>query len=400
MNGQILFEQTTKLVDTCLREDAKTVIVHQGGSSSSKTYSILQALCILAYAQKKQVITVVGQDIPNLRKGSYRDIKGIISTSQTVQNAIEKINESDRIVYFKNGSLIEFTSFKDFQDAKNGKRDYLFANEANGISYEIFEELNVRTSKKTFIDFNPTARFWAHDKLQGLPNVLWVKSNFRHNPFINPNVRNKILGYEPTAVNVERGTADEYRWQVYGLGETGKLEGLVFPDFKLCYDFPEHDTDKRIFGLDFGFTNDPTALIEVVQYNGELYFREWIFQSGLTNSDIVEEMNRLNFNFNETVICDSAEPKSIEELKRLGVKAKGATKGKDSILFGIDLIKQYKINVHARSKNLIEEFNSYTWAKDKDGLPTNKPIDKYNHGLDSARYASTELLNYTELAFY
>jgi len=380
-------------------ESDKKLIVHSGGTSSGKTYSVLQWLLSVASHIPDRIITVAGQDIPNLKKGAYRDAQNILHSDDFLVSRLKFHNRSNREFQFVNGSVIEFNSYADFQDAKSGKRNYLFVNEANGVPYEVFEELNVRTTHKTIIDFNPTARFWAHDKFQGRDHIDWFNSTFRDNPFIQDSIRDKILSYEPTEKNIARGTANEYRWQVYGLGEVGRLEGLVFPDFQVTSEYPK-EYKWRVFGMDFGFTNDPTTLIEIRYAHGDLYWREHIYKTGLTNPEIASEIKRLEFH-REKIVADSAEPKSIEEIKRNGCHVIPAEKGKDSINQGIDAIKRYKCYIHSGSKNLIEEFSSYTWDKDRDGNPTNKPIDKFNHGIDAGRYAlSSKILKPTPTLFY
>jgi phage terminase large subunit len=376
--SNVLFPKTTQLVAINLEAKEKT-IVHQGGSSSGKTWSIIQSLFLLAIQDAGSVITVVGQDIPNLRKGSYRDAQNLIGATPGLKPYIADHNKSERIFTFKNGSVIEFNSYSDSQDAKNGKRDYLFVNEANGITYNIFAELYMRTSKKTYIDFNPTAEFWAHEKLKKA-GVLWVKSTFKHNPFIDPSIKEKILGYKET---------DPYRWQVYGLGEVGKIEGLVFDNFEETAEWPE-EYKWRKYGLDFGFTNDPTCLIEMRLAHGELFIKQHIYEAGLTNQDIVEKMATLEINVDSTIVADSAEPKSIEEIRRLGFpRIVPAVKGQDSIEFGISKLKEYKINIY-KSPDVIAEFSSYTWKKDKTSSKhTRIPIDKFNHAIDPARYIIT-----------
>ena len=376
--------ETSPVFDWCVNS-AKPIVVQSGGTSSGKTYSILQYLIAIATSKERLVITVAGQDIPNLKKGAYRDAQNILYGTAAYLQELIFHNKSNREFIFNTGSVIEFNSYSDFQDAKSGKRDYLFVNEANGVGYEIFEELQVRTTKQTFIDFNPTARFWAHDKFQGRDHVDWFNSTYRDNPFIEPSILEKIESYQPTPENIERGTANEYRWKVYGLGEVGRLEGLIFPDFKVSSEYPK-EYKWRVFGMDFGFTNDPTTLIEIRYAHGDLYWKEHIYQTGLTNPEIASEVKRLDFQ-REKIVADSAEPKSIEEIKRNGCYIIPAEKGRDSINQGIDAIKRYKCYIHSGSKNLIEEFSSYTWDKDRDGSPTNKPIDKFNHGIDAGRYA-------------
>ncbi len=385
------YKYPTKVYEVCA-DSPHSIIVHSGGTSSGKTYSIIQYLFTVAAYVPNQVITVAGQDIPNLKKGAYRDAQTIFYSDPFLISQSSFHNKSNREFQFKNGSVIEFNSYADFQDAKSGKRQFLFVNEANGVSYEIFEELQVRTTKKTFIDFNPTARFWAHDKLEHRKDVEWFNSTFLDNPFIKDSIQKKIEGYEPTPENIARGTANEYRWLVYGKGEVGRLEGLVFPDFKVG-DFPE-EYKWRIWGMDFGYTNDPTTLIEIRYAHGNLYAKQHIYETGLTNPDICSRLDRMEFPRNEQIVADSAEPKSIEEIKRRGFRITGAEKGRDSINQGIDAIKRYKLYIDKSSKDLIEEFSSYTWDKDKDGNPTNKPIDSFNHGIDAFRYAlSNKILN-------
>ena len=367
-------------------ESEKPIIIHQGGTSSGKTYAILQYLITVAASKPDKVITVVGQDIPNLKVGAYRDAQNIVESEDFFRQQLDSHNRSNRVFEFVTGSIIEFNSYSDEQDAKSGKRTHSFFNEANGIGFGIFEQINMRTSEQTIIDFNPSARFWAHDKLYGLDEVDWYVSTFADNDFIEPEVKKKILSYKPTPENIERGTANEYRWNVYGLGRVGRLEGLVFPDFELTSDWPD-EYKWVVYGLDFGFTNDPTALVEIRYSHGNLYWKEHIYETGMTNPEIADELKRLEFDRSTKIVADSAEPKSIEEISRKGLHIIGAEKGRDSINQGIDAIKRYPIYVDGGSKNLIEEFSSYTWKEDKDGKSTNKPIDDFNHGIDAGRYA-------------
>lgn len=365
-------------------ESNKPYIVHQGGTSSGKTYSILQYLVNIAAKEKDLIITVVGQDIPNLRVGAYRDAQTIIYGDAFFTQELNDHNKSNRVFTFKSGSKIEFNSYNDEIDARSGKRTHSFFNEANGIDYGIFEQISMRTTQQTIIDFNPSASFWAHDKLQGRDDVDWFVSTYRDNYFIQPSIKKKILSYEPTPENIKAGTANQYRWQVYGLGEVGRLEGLVFPNFETTNEWPEN-YKWRCYGLDWGYTNDPTALVEIRYNGGALYWKEHIYKRQLTNQYISRLIKELGVT--DEIVADSAEPKSIAELRNTGVWVKPAKKGKDSVMFGIQLLQDYPIKIHAQSKNLIEEFSSYTWAKDRSGQPTNKPIDDFNHGIDAGRYA-------------
>lgn len=357
------------------------VVVNQGGTSSGKTYSILQVLCLKAIEQPDQVISVVGQDVPNLKSGALRDMQSIVASSTDIQSWIKGYNASDRIFTFYNGSIIEFKSYQDSQDAKSGKRDYFFLNEANGISFEIYSELAMRTKKKVYIDYNPNARFWVHDKLIGKEGTELIISDHRHNPFLPDVIRKKIEALRED---------DEELWKVYARGVTGKIEGLIYRNWGTIGTIP---TEAQLIGmgLDFGFTNDPTACVMVYRYNGELIIDELLYHKGYTNQDIAQYFTQSGINKSVSIIADSAEPKSIEELRRMGWRVEGANKGKDSILNGIDILKRFRFNVTNRSSNLIKELNAYKW-KEKDGNATNVPIDSFNHGMDALRYLALNKL--------
>jgi len=351
------------------------IVVNQGGTSSGKTYAILQVLFSLAI-KSECTITVVGQDIPNLKVGALRDALDIINADEVIQQQLASYNRSERLMTFLNKSVIEFNSYDNEQDAKSGKRDYLFVNEANGIPYNVFEQLSLRTRKKVFIDYNPDTSFWVHDKIIPLENTELIISDHRHNPFLTDKTRAKIEGLKDKDLDL---------WKVYARGITGRIEGLVL---KKWYTTTESFEDKELvgYGIDFGFTNDPTSMVEVRQQNGELWIKEVIYETGLTNQDISSRMEILGISRGTLIVADSAEPKSIEELRRLRWTVDGVKKGKDSIMFGINLLKGYTINVDAGSKNLIKELEQYRWKVDKNGDSLNVPIDNYNHAIDALRY--------------
>lgn len=362
-------------------QSTSDVIINQGGTSSGKTYSILQVLCVKAIKEQESVISVVGQDVPNLKSGALRDMQGIVASSVELQSWIKGYNASDRIFTFHNGSLIEFKSFKDSQDAKSGKRDYFFLNEANGIPYEIYSELAMRTKKQVYIDYNPNTRFWVHDKLIGKEGTELIISDHRHNPFLPDIIRKKIESLRED---------DEELWKVYARGMTGKIEGLVYKNWGTISNVPS-DAELIGAGLDFGFTNDPTACVLVYRFNKELIVDELLYHKGYTNQDIGQFFNQAGINKTMPIIADSAEPKSIEELRRMGYRVEGAKKGRDSLLNGIDIVKRFRLNITSRSSNIIKELNSYKW-KEKDGNATNVPIDSFNHSMDALRYLALNKL--------
>ena len=351
------------------------IVVNQGGTSSGKTYAILQVLFAKAISETC-IITVVGQDIPNLKVGALRDAIDIHNGDDAIKQQVVFYNRSDRVFSFMNGSIMEFNSYDNDQDAKSGKRDYLFVNEANGIQYNIYEQLSLRTRKQVYIDYNPDTSFWVHDKIIPLPNTELIISDHRHNPFLSDKIRDKIEGLKFKDLDL---------WKVYARGITGRIEGLIF---KKWYILNEDFSNKNLigYGIDFGFTNDPTTLLEVRMQDGELYVKELIYETGLTNQDISSKMEALGVSKSALIVADSAEPKSIEELRRLRWTIDGVKKGKDSVMFGINLLKGYAINVHASSVNLIKELEQYKWKVNKNGDSLNVPIDEYNHAIDALRY--------------
>ena len=351
------------------------VIVNQGGTSSGKTYAILQVLFSKAI-KDSCIITVVGQDIPNLKVGAFRDALDIINADPAIRQQIFHYNKGDRVFTFNNQSIIEFKSYDNEQDAKSGKRDYLFVNEANGIPYNVFEQLNLRTRKQTYLDYNPDASFWVHDKVIPLESSELIISDHRHNPFLSDKIREKIEALKDKDLDL---------WKVYARGRTGRIEGLVLRKWFVTN---EDFSDKKLigYGLDFGFSNDPSSLIEVRMQDGELWVKEMIYDTAMTNSDISHRMEALNVSRGSLIVADSSEPKSIEELRRMRWTIDGVKKGADSIMFGINLLKGYKINVHSSSKNLIKELEQYKWKVDKSGKSLNVPIDNYNHAIDALRY--------------
>ncbi len=364
------------------------VVINQGGTNSGKTYAIEQVLFCLASETAKQVITVVGQDIPNLKAGALRDATGIHGNSAQLQMLIKSYNKTDRIFEFNNGSIVEFKSYDNAQDAKSGKRDYLFINEANGIDFNIYTELALRTKRRIFIDYNPNTSFWVHEQLIGKPGVQLIISDHRHNPYADKETKAKIEKLKDEDIEL---------WKVYARGLTGKITGLILKNWQLCEDIPQGARLVAI-GLDFGFTNDETGCIAVYKQNGELWVKELIYETGLTNPDIGDKLMHAEISKNTEIIADSAEPKSIEELSRLGWRVTGAKKGADSVKNSIDILKRYKINITRGSINLRKEIARYKWKTDRAGKTLNEPVDSWNHLIDPLRYIALNKLKINNLA--
>lgn len=377
---------TTVIYQSCWESKAD-IVVQQGGTWSGKTYGIMQALFSYAISGT-YIITVVGQDIPNLKRGALRDAQTIVSGSPILQSLIQSYNASDRIYKMHSGSIIEFVSYANEQDARNGKRDFLFINEANGIFWNIAEQLINRTRVRSFIDYNPSAPFWAHEKLIhtrkfGNKTVQFVRSWHVHNTFLTAEQHDHI----------EKRAAEDAEWgRVYGRGNTGKIEGLVFRKWDVIESIP--DAAALVgHGMDFGYTNDPTACLTVKRMDNELYVDLNIYETGLTNPDIASKLIALGIN--KDIIADSAEPKSIAELRAHGIWVEPAEKGKDSIKNSIDILKRYTIHVTARSSALIKELNGYKWKEDRlTGLKLEEPADRQqDHAIDALRYVALNKLS-------
>ena len=363
----------------------RPMVINQGGTSSGKTYSIIQVLCAILASEPNKVATVVGRDLPNLKVGAIRDFKEIWNNTPYFDAVITRYNGTDNIAHFYNGSKLEFKSFQDPHDARGSRRHYLFINEANGIPYEVADQLMIRTKIRTWIDYNPTAPFWVHDEIMAKrdkADYTYIESTYVNNPFLEQKIIREIEAKKDT---------DPYWWQVYGMGQLGRLEGAVYTNWKECSSIP--DGAKLLgYGLDFGFSTHPAAMVELWRYDSELYVNELIYDTGLTNQDISRKLKEIEPDRGALIYADSAEPKSIEELRRDGWRIEPCVKGADSVNFGIDLIKNHTVNVTRNSQNLIKEFQLYTWATDRMGKPTGKPIKQHDHGMDAMRYAASMTL--------
>lgn len=371
-----LFEVNGELYEANSDERYR-VFVNQGGTSSGKTYCLMQLLLTTAIQEARAVITVVGQDLPNLKVGALRDTQNIIAGSEFLTSFFVE-NRSEHSFRGRNGSLIEFKSYDGAQDAKSGKRDYLFVNEANGITFEVYWQLAIRTRKKVYLDYNPNARFWVHDEVIGREGVKLIISDHRHNHFLTEEEHAKIEGIQ-----------DPELWKVYARGLTGRITGLILTNWDIVDRMPAiEDCKMQAWGLDFGFTNDPSALEEVRLAHGDLWVQEWLYETGLTNPAIAKECKAQGMTRQHLIIADSAEPKSIEEIRQTGLWIVGAPKGADSINAGIDILRRYKIHFVRGSKGIIDNAKKYKWKTDRDGKRTNVPIDEFNHGIDAIRYVA------------
>jgi phage terminase large subunit len=357
--------------------EAKTrFVVNIGGSRSTKTYSILQLLIVKALESTEPlVISIVRKSLPSLRISVMRDFLDILKQLDLYNS--EKHNKTEN-TYLLNNTLIEFFSIDDAQKRRGTKRDILFVNEVNELTWEDFFQLNIRTTQQVFMDFNPSETFWYNDQIQNRDDVTIIHSTYRDNPYLNEEQVNEIERLQFT---------DKQYYQIYALGEFAGHVDLIYTYIPVD-DIPTFGAKLVALGLDWGYSNDPTALLEVWIWNDALYFNELLYERSLTNQDIINKLNELGVDRYVEIIADSAEPKSIEEIRRAGFNIKPATKGPDSVLNGIDILKRHRIHVTKQSTNIIKEINGYKWVTDKDGNKLNKPIDMFNHALDAARYVA------------
>lgn len=359
-----------------------------GGTRSGKTYAFLQLLSLVIPNDKTKTInSVVSETGPHLSRGAIRDFKAIMAEDGRWDD--NAWNASHSIYTFPNGSILEFFSADQPGKVHGPARDRLFLNEANNIPFEVARQLIIRTKDIVAWDYNPTRVFWAHEHYQGRDNCITIHSTYNDNQFLSKEQVAEIESYKD----------DKNWWRVYGLGLVGELEGTIY-DFEQIDEMPTASNLVDIYGMDFGFTNDPTALdhLRVDTARKIIYAEQLIYETALLNRDIVERMEALGVPKRSIPIyADCAEPKSIAEISRAGFNVKPCQKDapvrSEKMKFQIDFVKGYKLCVLKSSTDLIKELRNYTWAKDKDGNNLNVPIDKWNHALDALRYAV-----YTHLA--
>jgi phage terminase large subunit len=359
----------------------KRIKIIQGGTSAGKTYGILPILITKAATYPKTEISVVAETIPHLRRGALKDFLRIMK--DTGRYFDERFNKSLLRYEFANGSYIEFFSADDSSKLRGARRDVLYINECNNVTFESYNELAIRTKKAIYLDFNPANEFWVHTELKDEQDSDFLILTYKDNEALDNSIVQQI---EKNRLKAETSAYWANWWRVYGLGEIGMLEGVIFSNWKTIDILPK-EANLIGIGLDFGYTNDPTAIIEIYNYNGTRIINELKYQTGMLNSDIANALPK-----HVPVYADSSEPKSIEEIKRYGITIKGVTKGKDSINYGIDVMQRNEYLVTSNSTNLIKELRAYCWDTDKQGTRLNKPIDTNNHGIDALRYHEMETL--------
>jgi phage terminase large subunit len=361
----------------------KRIKVVRGGTSASKTFSILPILIDRAIKTPDLEISVVSESIPHLRRGALKDFLKIMMALGRYND--NQFNKSTLKYTFVNGSYIEFFSVDQPDKLRGARRNVLYVNECNNVDFDSYYQLAIRTSGEIWLDYNPSSLFWVDRELLTQDDVDFITLTYLDNEALSDTIVKEI---ESAKEKAKTSSYWENWWQVYGLGQTGSLEGVCIPDWQEI-NLP---TEARLlcYGMDWGYSNDPTSLIAMYKYNDAYIFDELIYQKGLLNSDI-SDLLKTN-QVKDIVYADSAEPKSIAELNSYGHNVLPVTKGRDSIVYGLNLINQNKVYVTSRSKNLINELQNYIWMVDKQGNKLNKPIDAYNHAIDAMRYAMTSQL--------
>ena len=362
-----------------LQQDRSKIVVQQGGTRSGKTYNILMWI-IFAYCQqnKGKMITIVRKSFPAVRGTVMRDFFQIL---RDYNMYTEDLHSKSNNEYLIEGNTVEFISLDIPQKIRGRKRDLLFINEANELNFEDWQQLVFRTTEQIIIDYNPSEEFhWIYDKVLTRDDCSFYQTTYLDNPFLPIQIVKEIERLRET---------DENYWRVYGLGERGQSRSLVFT-FSTIPSIPPRA--KLIsYGLDFGFSNDPTAMVATYMEGDNIYVAELIYRTGMTNQDIDHEFSKLGLDRRDEVYADSAEPKSIEEIHRMGWNVKSTSKG--TINQGIDMLRRYKLHVLETSSNVIKEMRNYKYIEDKNGDLTNKPVDKYNHACDALRYSVINKLN-------
>ena len=369
----------TNIVFENLVDSDKKIIVNQGGTRSGKTFNIL--LYIIFYYclnNSNKTITICRKTYPALRATVLRDFINILREHNLYNEENHNKSSSEYNLF---GNLIEFISLDQPVKVRGRKRHLLFINEANELFWEDWQQLLFRTSDKIILDYNPSEEYhWIYDKIIPREDANFLKTTYKDNPFLEQSLIDEIERLKYT---------DEQYWQIYGLGEKGISKATIF-NYVECNQVP-FEAEVVSFGMDFGFTNDPTALVKVSKLDNNLYIEELLYRTMMTTGDI---HNFLKGKVNrEPIYADSSEPRIIEELRRMGWSIRASLKGRDSVNAGIDLLKRFKIHIHKDSTNAIQEFRNYKWLEDKTGKLTNKPEDKNNHIADAVRYATYSILS-------
>ena len=370
----------TNIVYKHLVNSDKKIVVEQGGTRSGKTYNILLFI-IFHYCthNKNKIVTICRKTFPSLRATVLRDFLQILNHYEIYRDEFHNKSSSE---YHLFGNLVEFTSLDQSQKIRGRKRDLLFINEGNELYWEDWQQLIFRTQERIILDFNPSDEYhWIYDNVITREDCAFYKTTYLDNPFLEDVIKQEIERLKET---------DDQYWQIYGLGERASSINTIFK-YSEVKQIPE-DAKLIAYGMDFGYSNDPTTLVSVYVMEHSLFIKEHLYRTQMTTHDInvfLKEQNLLS----NPIYADSAEPRLIAELRRMGHNIFPSLKGKDSVNAGIDLLKRYKLHITSGSNNAIQEFRNYKWKEDRSGKLINVPEDKHNHLIDPTRYATYSLLS-------
>ena len=370
----------TNIVYRHLLSSKNKIIVEQGGTRSGKTFNILLYI-IFEYCLKNnnKTITIARKTFPSVRATVMRDFIDILKQYGLYREEHHNKSSSE---YKLNNNLVEFISVDQPQKIRGRKRDILFINEANELDFEDWQQLVFRTTEKIIIDYNPSDEYhWIYDKVLNRGDVDFYKTTYLDNPFLDKSIIKEIERLKQT---------DEQYWQIYGLGEKGISKATIFNYYEVPH-IP-HDADLVSYGADAGYTNDPSTLVSVYKKDHNLYIKEHLYRTMMTTKDLSDHFKRESVGRN-TIYFDAAEPRLIDELRRMGHNIQPSLKGRDSVNAGIDLLKRFKIHLVSSDDNIIMEFRNYKWVTDKSGKLTNTPVDKNNHLIDAVRYATYSIMS-------
>jgi phage terminase large subunit len=352
-----------------LRDDKVRFIINQGGSRSSKTYSLCQMVIVYCLTTPNKMVSIIRKTFPTLRGTVMRDFFEVMNDLGLYNQSSH--HKTENIYHFPNGSMVEFFGADNEQKLRGRKRDVLWINESNELNFEEFTQLNMRTTEKLIFDFNPSENFhWLYD-LISRPESILIHSTYKDNPFLSESqvkeIENLIM-------------YDESYYKIYALGEKGSGKTTIYTHWKYYETLPE--IKDTVYGLDFGF-NHPSSLVEMNWIENTCYVRQLIYQSGLTSMDLVKIMDDLGVNKKKEIACDAARPEIIEDLRRRGYNAKPAIK---DVKGGIDSVKSSQLFIHKESLDILKEISSYKWKTNGDIL-LDEPVKVYDDAMDAIRYA-------------
>lgn len=355
-----------------------------GGTSASKTISILVWLIDYSQTNSYKIVDIVSESFPHLEGGAIADFQAIMKSQGYWDE--NRWHDTKHIYTFETGTRMHFMSVDTFGKAHGPRRDVLFVNECNNLAYNIVDQLITRTREIVWLDWNPSVEFWFYTEMQPhREDIDFITLTYKDN---------EALLVEPgqvTIKEIESHMHNKAWWQVYGLGQLGDIEGKIYSGWRKLHQIPAGAKFMR-FCVDFGYSNDPCAILAIYKWNDSFIIDELAYQRGMSNEQIATIISNHEEGLHGLVVCDSSEPKSIDELKEYGLNAVGAVKGPDSVNYGIATVQDQKIYITTRSVKTIKEYRQYQWKTDKNGKQLDVPEGGFDHSMDAVRYGITSII--------